>query len=361
MNADEHREAVNAAIDIVTGELRPWIEQRIEVWPPDQRGKVSPYDPSYLITVLLDNWRTHFVSILGAEGMTLVQEFRHTRNRSAHREPFAPLDAFRAIDTCRLLARAIGSNREEELIGAALQILNDGSAETPAVRRSSTESRPAKVSSGQHRKAKSLEFRQDWWRRRFEPHIEPINRLVDRLIADHDDRWMPYVAPDHGGIDSRIVLLFQDPGPMTAPINGGSGFIGCENDDPSANLLSQCLDSAGVAQRAVIPWNSYPWFLPAQSGVTVAMRVEGIEPLRSLLKLLDKAHTMVTCGKVAHDTWNRFARLHPVEAARFRHFETFHTSGRGITNGGQQTKQAGIEHVIETLCQAKLLTGNGLK
>lgn len=119
------------------------------------------------------------------------------------------------------------------------------------------------------------------WERRFAEHCRPINLLVEELIAEKGGRWMPFVAPYHGGAHAEVLLLFQDPGRMTNQANGGSGFIGCENDDPSAETLALCLDQAGVEQRQVMPWNAYPWYLPEQAGVSAAQRVEGLDALLS--------------------------------------------------------------------------------
>jgi hypothetical protein len=58
-------------------------------------------------------------------------------------------------------------------------------------------------------------------------------------------------------------------------------------------------------------------------------------------------------GSTAHDSWARFSRRYPSTASRYRHLETFHTSGRGITNGGQQTRDEGVRHVIDTYIQAR--------
>lgn len=162
---------------------------------------------------------------------------------------------------------------------------------------------------------------------------------------------MPYVAPYYGGIHAKILLLFQDPGRKTNTGHGGSGFIGCENDDPSAQLLAQCLDEAGLRQSDVISWNSYPWFLPDQGGVSVGRREEGLDPLHRLLALLPAVHTVVTHGAVGHDTWERFVARYPGETA-YRHLETFHTSGQGIINGGKQPKAVGKAHVTATLRRA---------
>ena len=57
------------------------------------------------------------------------------------------------------------------------------------------------------------------------PHVAPINALVDELrSSSHDKKWMPYVAPLHGGIDARMVNILRDPGPMTHSGMAGSDF-----------------------------------------------------------------------------------------------------------------------------------------
>ncbi|WP_373069630.1 uracil-DNA glycosylase [Gemmatimonas sp.] len=163
---------------------------------------------------------------------------------------------------------------------------------------------------------------------------------------------MPYIPPYDGGVEAGIVLPYQDPGKMTSTEHGGSGFLGCENDDPSAQLVGECLDAAGLNPRRVTPWNAYPWFLPDQGGLNTRMVKEGLEPLRQLLGLLRDGHTVVTGGTKAHDSWRRFTEEFPDEAARWRHISTFHTSGRGITNGGRQTKADGVALVVDAFRDA---------
>jgi hypothetical protein len=319
---------VGEALRITAEDLGPWISFRVGVWPPDRRGHVSPHDPAYLAWLLRDQWLGTFSHELGQDTLAVVVRFQDVRNRWAHHEPFTDAEADAAVATCQRLLAAIGSR-------APIAPVEPVSAP------------PTSVSG--HRKAAEAEFRQELWNTQFDPHIEPVNRLVDDLIAEKPGSWMPYVAPYHGGTNATIVSMMQDPGKMTARKHGGSGFIGVENDDPTAELMAECMDQAGVAQSAILPWNAYPWYLDDQGNVTAARREQGIRALRRLLAIVPEAHTVVTHGKVAHDTWHRFARQHPAAASRYRHLETFHTSGRGITNGGQQTKAEGVAHVIATL------------
>jgi len=280
--------------------------------------------------VILDDWMGTFRDALGAETLASVHRYRDLRNRWAHNEPLDAEDATEAQRVAQELLWAIGARYEP----------------------GGPTSDPRSDEAALHRQARSAEFRRIQWNQRFAASVEPINHLVDALIVERPGAWMPYVAPYHGGIDAEILLLYQDPGPMTVAANGGSGFIGCENDDPTAELLARCLDGAEVSQRQVVPWNSYPWFLPDQKGVSVTRRKEGLGPLQRILAVLPAVHTIVTGGAVAHDTWNRLTKVNPGLTSAYRHLRTFHTSRRGITKGGQQSREAGIEHVVATLRQA---------
>lgn len=337
-NTDPSRLKVEEAIRVATDGLGSWMGSHLGVWPPDHRGDVSPHDPSYLVEILVERRISTFSDALTKPGLLpAIYRFKEVRNDWAHLKPGVPT-AQAAIEAAEALLRAI-----ESPLAGSLSV----TATRPRV-----EDKHGVVLG--HRRSRSLAYRAEQWDARRAAHCRPINDLVDQLIVEGGGRWMPYVAPYHGGVNAELLLLFQDPGRMTNEAHGGSGFIGCENDDPSAHLLATCLDEAGIDQGKVAPWNSYPWFLPDQGNVTVARRTEGLDPLHRLIRLLPSLHTVVSFGKIAHDTWNRFGRAFPGTVQQLRHFETFHTSGQGIVNGGHQTKAVGVAHVTETLRAANI-------
>lgn len=97
-------------------------------------------------------------------------------------------------------------------------------------------------------------YRRAQWECRYDLHISPINKLVDELRNVPDRGWAPYVAPIYGGIHARMLSLSRDPGPMTRD-GSGSGFLSCENDDPSAERKSQFLTAARIQPTQVVAWN----------------------------------------------------------------------------------------------------------
>jgi len=194
--------------------------------------------------------------------------------------------------------------------------------------------------------------RQRRFEHRYDTRVAPINQLVDTLRRERgDDESIPYVDPDSGGVEARVLLLMQDPGPKASAITGGSGFLSWDNDDDSADRICQALAAADLGWTELVPWNTIPWW--TGGSVKSPDKQRGIAVLRSrLLPLLPQATAVVTLGKVAHQGWESI-RL----GLGLRHFRTFHTSGRGITNGGQQTAAEGLAHVRRTFEDIKLFLG----
>ena len=67
MDEPGNANAVGDAIKIAAVELRSWMEERLGVWPPDQRDGVAHYDPYYLISVLRERWLTEFSQAFGSD------------------------------------------------------------------------------------------------------------------------------------------------------------------------------------------------------------------------------------------------------------------------------------------------------
>jgi hypothetical protein len=104
------------------------------------------------------------------------------------------------------------------------------------------------------------EFRSQQYQHRYDPHVKPINELVDCLRDPQGRGWVPYVAPVHGGVDSCILSILRDPGPATQD-GVGSGFLCIENADPTAEQQCLAFADVGVTTADVVPWNAYPWYV----------------------------------------------------------------------------------------------------
>jgi len=126
-----------------------------------------------------------------------------------------------------------------------------------------------------------------------QPHVAPLtdfaNDLRGRLQGE-----VPDFDPLDGGINARILFLFEKPGPMAA----GSGFISRNNDDPTAKATFQFMRDANIPRGDTVIWNVIPWW-NGRIKFTGAERQTAIRELDHLRELLPKLDTVVLVGKTA--------------------------------------------------------------
>lgn len=204
-----------------------------------------------------------------------------------------------------------------------------------------------------HRRMACPAFRADQHARLHEKHIKPITDLVDEL-SRVGNGFIPHVAPLYGGINAKVLTILQDPGPKTQS-DAGSGMLCAENDDPTAELFSNCLDAARLDVARTIPWNAYPWYI--NKSPTASQLDAGLIPLWRLLDLLCKVSVVMLMGRRAEDSWKRFRKRYRTESSRYTVIPSLHPSRRGIIRGGQ-TRDVGIKQLTADLTRAKAVIDN---
>lgn len=167
----------------------------------------------------------------------------------------------------------------------------------------------------------------------YDLHVAPINRMVDELRGA--GRWMPHVAPVHGGVDARMLFVLRDPGPKTEnPDRKNEGFLCVENDDPTAERFCGLLERADIPVRDTLPWNAYPWFInkaPSQGQLR-----EGTEPLRRLLAMMCDLRVVVLMGNHAHTAWSMLEVADAQLASRAPVLRTRHPSNQAFVGSSEQ-------------------------
>jgi hypothetical protein len=156
------------------------------------------------------------------------------------------------------------------------------------------------------------DFRREQWEHRYDPHVAPINGLVDRLSDPDGREWMPYVAPMHGGVDAMVLSLTRDPRPATQR-HKGSGFLSLENDDRAAEQQWYRFAEAAIDFRAVLPWNAYPWYTPTTPAA--AELDAGVAALARLVAVAPSLQVALLQGSAARDAWRALLQRFP-ETAR---------------------------------------------
>jgi hypothetical protein len=151
-----------------------------------------------------------------------------------------------------------------------------------------------------------------------DPHIAPLTAYAAKL-RERGSIEVPDFDPFDGGIEARVLFLFEKPGPMTAKDGKrkGSGFISRNNDDPSAAAAFDFWIRAGLPRQETVSWNVIPWWNGTVT-ITRTELIEGVKAVKEVVGLLPKLQAVVMVGKKA-------ARARPLlEDTRLRLFTSDH-------------------------------------
>lgn len=205
------------------------------------------------------------------------------------------------------------------------------------------------------RRMRDGDYRDDQWAHRYDPHIAPINRLVDDLGRDRPDDRPPYVAPMYRGVDAPVLAVLRDPGPKAAGAQG-SGFLSVENDDQTAERQCVFFEQAGLDPADVLPWNAYPWYINAAPNR--AQLTAGLDPLRRLVELLPRLRVVLLLGRDARAAWQMFLTRHRglVAERELVALSTYHPSRQALQHPDPAERARREDDIRSTLRRAKALT-----
>ena len=142
------------------------------------------------------------------------------------------------------------------------------------------------------------------------PHIAPLRALARRIAAERDAP-VPDPDPLDGGVDARLLLLLETPGPRVLR----TGFVTRDSANGTAANLFRFLAEAGIARRDTLIWNAVPWVIHAPGALNRAPRraeAKAAEPyLAPLLALLPELAVAVLAGRFAGECAPALASLSP--------------------------------------------------
>jgi hypothetical protein len=201
-------------------------------------------------------------------------------------------------------------------------------------------------------------YRADQWQRRYDPHIAPINRLVDELGRGNEETRPPYIAPMYRGVEARALAILRDPGPKSGGVRG-SGFLSVENDDQTAERQCAFFSGAGLDAAEVLPWNAHPWYINAAP--TRAQLLAGREPLRRLLDLLPHLRVVLLLGRDAQAAWRLLIAEYggSVAARGFEALATYHPSRQALQHPDRAERHRREDAIRSTLAEAATLVAAG--
>jgi len=147
--------------------------------------------------------------------------------------------------------------------------------------------------------------------------VAPVQALVRRIREFSGDPAVPYVDPDSGGINSRVLFLLEAPASAAAH---GSTMLSPDNDDGTAANIFRLYQESGLRRDHAIHWNAVPWYIGDGTKIRAAKRVdiaEGNRWLTELIDLLPDLRLVVATGAVARDA---FAMWLLTEHSRLLHW-----------------------------------------
>jgi hypothetical protein len=132
------------------------------------------------------------------------------------------------------------------------------------------------------------------------PHMIELTSYATRLR--HSGMAVPDFDPLDGGVDARVLFLFEKPGPMTVTAGSGkrtgSGFISRNNDDPTAEAIFHFMCQAEIPRKMTILWNVIPWWNGTRAVTKLELR-DGVNEVIELISILRRPSAVVLVGKKA--------------------------------------------------------------
>ena len=139
--------------------------------------------------------------------------------------------------------------------------------------------------------------------------MRPLNHLAANLRERYGA--VPDFDPLDGGIEARLLLVLETPGPGTAPTR----FVSRDNPTGTAANLRRFFAAAGIARRHSVIWNAVPWIIHAPGARNRAPRrteiTLGLNALPPLLELLPRLGVVILAGRVAAEAETLVAATRP--------------------------------------------------
>ena len=129
-----------------------------------------------------------------------------------------------------------------------------------------------------------------------EPHVEPLTNYV-RELNGRGRGYVPDFDPLDGGVDAKLILLLEKPGPRTSPPRG-SGFVSRDNAGSTGETIHRFMREAGVPRCDIAIWNTVPWW-NGTTALTGGEKLSGAAELGSLLPLFRHLRGVALAGNLA--------------------------------------------------------------
>tara|TARA_B100000242_G_C42831890_1_gene386505 strand:+ start:42 stop:602 length:561 start_codon:yes stop_codon:yes gene_type:complete len=131
-----------------------------------------------------------------------------------------------------------------------------------------------------------------------DPHMIILKNYVEKLRKTNPQSYTPNFDPNDGGINAKILFLFEKPGRKTDPSYGGSGYISLDNKDETARATKKFLKEANINRKKIVIWNTIPSWNGTRD-ISIEERKQASLQLSSLLNVLKNLEFIFLVGKEA--------------------------------------------------------------
>ena len=128
------------------------------------------------------------------------------------------------------------------------------------------------------------------------PHMRALAEYARRLNA-RGLGWVPDFDPLDGGVQARLLLVLEKPGPGMQP-PAGTGFVSRDNTTPTALAIRTGMIKAGIPREGTAVWNVVPWWNGTMA-TRIAEKREGAAELGELCRLMPGLRCVVLSGNAA--------------------------------------------------------------
>ncbi|MDF1595714.1 MAG: uracil-DNA glycosylase [Acidimicrobiia bacterium] len=142
------------------------------------------------------------------------------------------------------------------------------------------------------------------------PRMVPLVAHVEQIRGERGTDRVPDFDPTEAGVEARVLLLLEAPGPRATRERGGSGFVSPDNNDATAENMWWLLREAGVDRRSeVATWNVVPWYVGDDHRIR-GVRVGDLDEARPYVeelvtRLLPDLRVVLLLGRKASKGWAR--------------------------------------------------------
>lgn len=132
---------------------------------------------------------------------------------------------------------------------------------------------------------------------RREPHVAPVNELIDTLSRAKHAVKLPLAAPWHGGTQAPVLCVLNDPGEAAAVPD----FLCVRTPDRTSDRLRHLMTAFDIDPADVCLWNGYPWPRETKKDLTPQEALEGGEALLRMMSLMDNLQVLLLLGRKPRD------------------------------------------------------------